>query len=97
MRLTGTPLELAAVGARKTERERAPVGAVRGQAAEVREAEPARLAAEGVDAGRRAPVAERMVVDHGRAGEPEAVASRHGPAQVLELGGRRPGAHVSAL
>jgi hypothetical protein len=71
-----------------------------GQAAEIREAVPAGLAAQGVHGSGRPPVAERAVVDGGRAGQAESVAARCRPGGfILDDGmeAERAGAHVRAL
>jgi len=70
------------------------------QATEVREAEPARLAAQRMDAGRRPPVAEWTMVDGGRTGQTESVTARSRPGGfVLDDGveAEWAGAHVRAL
>jgi hypothetical protein len=71
-----------------------------GQAAEVREAVPAGLAAQRMHGGGRPPVAEWAVVDGGRAGQAESVAARCRPGGFeLDDGmeAERAGAHVRAL
>jgi len=71
-----------------------------GQAAEVREAVPAGLAAQRMHGGGGPPVAEWAVVDRRRAGQAESVAARCRPGRfVLDDGmeAERARTHVRAL
>jgi hypothetical protein len=91
---------LGAVRAGKAERERGPASPMSGQAAEVREAVPAGLAAQRVHGSGRPPVEEWAVVDGGRAGQAESVAPRRRPGGFeLDDGleAERAGTHVRAL
>jgi len=91
---------LGAVRAGKAERERGPASPMSSQAAEVREAVPAGLAAQRVHGSSRPSVAEWAVVDGGRAGQAESVAARRRPGGfVLDDGMKteRAGTHVRAL
>jgi len=88
------------VRAVKAERERGPASPMSGQAAEIREAVAAGLAAQRVHGSGRPPVAEWAVVDGGRAGQAESVAARCRPGGfILDDGmkAERAGAHVRAL
>jgi hypothetical protein len=91
---------LGAVRAGKAERERGPASPMSGEAAEVREAVAAGLAAQRMHGGGRPPVAERAVVDRRRAGQAESVAARCRPGRFELNDGmetERAGAHVRAL
>lgn len=84
----------------EAERERGPASPMSGQAAEVREAVSAGLAAQRVDRGGRPSVVEWAVVDGGRAGQAESVAARRRPGGFeLDDGVETEwaGAHVRAL
>jgi hypothetical protein len=70
---------------------------MRGQATQVREAEAAGLAAQGMDAGGGPSVAKRVVVDGAGPPESEPIAPRRLGPGVLELGGCQAGAHVRPL
>jgi len=91
---------LGAVRAGKAERERGPASPMSRQAAEVREAVPAGLAAQRMHGSGRPPVAEWAMVDGGRAGQAESIAAPRRPGGFeLDDGMKteRAGTHVRAL